>query len=880
MTAFDFSLVQNTSFAFDATADSLNMGAIDASTLGVSTDASGNLVLTVGTDAVTLQGATPAQVTTSNITFGTATNRAVWQVGDNATGTDFDNTGNTINITGDANNLVYGFGGADDIDVVNGNNLIFGGTGTVDTTDGADTITVGTGQNTIYGNAGNDSIEAGETANGNTNTIYGGLGNDTVNATAANTPGAMVVYGGTGNDSINAANIEGNVSIFGGNAGVDTADGADTLIAGIGSGEVYGNAGDDDIRIGVTGANENISVFGGLGGDTITVAGGNANGTQTIYGNTGDDSINTAATSSDVTIFGGNSSADSTDGADTITAGQGSSIIYGNAGNDVINVQAAINANEGVIVYTGSGNDTVNVNDAGDTTVSVILHSNDGDDVFNINNDQQSGAAGYDITLADFASADIVNVTLDGAAASTALTVSGGGSSLSLSDGTDTYAFQGYTGDLTATNFVLSDGSTLVTNFSGTAGSLSGGTGVDHLVSGSSGDTLTGGAGSDKLVGNEGDDTFVFTEALFVAGETVEGGAGTDVIQFSDNAAITDAELAAKTGIETLDLNGTGAQSISLENTNANGAGIRTIDASVATGAVTFTDNGTFTNNFTLTTGSGADVITLSAAADITLSLGSANDTVNIATARLTSADTIDFGDGTGDILDITDQAALGDTDFQNVSNVEELQLSDSGGNAHVVTLASSAQAAGIATVDGAALNTAGDTLALDASAYTNALTIIGGGLADTLTGGTGADTITAGNGIDEVTGGDGADLFSFDGIVATANRDVITEFVAGTGNDRYGIDADQANYTAGNTVTIVDAATANGNAGADLVVVDTLANIQATVASGNVLYAVDSATGDLYYDADGNWTAGNEELIADVTALTGTFVADNFVIL
>jgi len=63
---------------------------------------------------------------------------------------------------------------------------------------------------------------------------------------------------------------------------------------------------------------------------------------------------------------------------------------------------------------------------------------------------------------------------------------------------------------------------------------------------------------------------------------------------------------------------------------------------------------------------------------------------------------------------------------------------------------------------------------------------ITGGTAADTISGGAGSDTIIGGDGIDSLTGGDGADTFSLAGIKAVANRDVITDFTAGT--DKFGV--------------------------------------------------------------------------------------------
>jgi hypothetical protein len=151
-------------------------------------------------------------------------------------------------------------------------------------------------------------------------------------------------------------------------------------------------------------------------------------------------------------------------------------------------------------------------------------------------------------------------------------------------------------------------------------------------------------------------------------------------------------------------------------------------------------------------------------------------------------------------------------------------------------------------------------------------------------------DTITGGNGIDQLTGGAGADVFNYAAIVAAANADNITAFV--TAQDFFNFTAATYGGTfadgAGDVDTILTNAAATalvgGAAGAadDSLIQATAAQILAidlgtgAVASGAMLaYATDS--GALYYDADGDFTAG-AVVIGTVTTLTGTLATTNFV--
>ena len=907
MTAFDFSLVKNTSFAFDATADSLNMGAIDAATLTVSTDASSNLVLTSGTDSVTLTGASAEQLTTTNITFGTATDRAILAVGDNATGTSFDASGNTLDLTNasltnttatqaDANHLVYGFGGADTITVGNGDNSIFGGSGGVDTVDGNDVITAGTGGNTIFGNAGNDQINIGATQSGKVTTIYGGLGNDSVDLTA-DAPGDLMIFGNTGEDNIdlNTNDNTGDSTIYGGNGTADTADGADTIVYGTGNVMLFSNAGNDTVTANATQANHAASVFLGLGDDSFTgAAAGAVSATLSLYGNTGADTLNNTAFTGDATIFGGNGQADSTDGADTISTGLGSSIVYANAGNDTITIAGNIVAGESVIVHTGSGNDTVNASDGTTTDIGVLLYSNDGDDTFNLNNNV---GAEYDFTLGDFAAGDIVNVTLDGAAAATQLTVSGGGSSLTLDDANGgSYSFQGYSGDLNATNFVISDGTALITNFSGTAATLTGTAGTDHLVSGSSGDTIVGAGGADKLIGGEGDDTFQFTntvgDALDSLAVTVSGDTGTDTLEITGGAAtMTDADFDTDgtpfiTSVEILKLADAASNALTSLGADFELAGFNQVDAGALTGSnqltASFAD--AFDMDITVTGGAGADSLDFQDTDgnfNISFDGAAGADSIIVDDIDLDSSDTITGGTGTDKFIlaDAAGGSTITDAAFTNFTGVEELETEASAG-AVTLTLGAQAQEGGIVTVDGALT---GQVLTVDASAYTTGISLIGGGSADILTGGTADDTIDGGAGVDaSITGGAGSDLFTQNAgtTEAAAGNDVIIDFIAGASGDSIGLDRTEVGKTAATTLASTDVRmeVATGSMGTELGGVSTGDAADRVVVLNNTTYASEALAEDaanVVADAGTDVTAG-EEIYIIWSDGTDSFIAND----
>jgi Ca2+-binding RTX toxin-like protein len=150
--------------------------------------------------------------------------------------------------------------------------------------------------------------------------------------------------------------------------------------------------------------------------------------------------------------------------------------------------------------------------------------------------------------------------------------------------------------------------------------------------------------------------------------------------------------------------------------------------------------------------------------------------------------------------------------------------------------------------------------------------TIVGTVLADSISGGAGADTITGGAGADSLTGGAGADTFVLTDRTAI---DDITDFISAT--DLVSLNGGAVATVGGTEVGIVAATT---------LVFDTIGNLGtlgATIGNdvtGNggagVNYAVASDTGAIFFDADGDWTAGSVQ-IGTVGAVA--FAATDFVI-
>ena len=318
----------------------------------------------------------------------------------------------SITLTNAANKasiFVSGGAGLDTISVVNsGATTIYGGD---DSTDGADRITFNGvngagGTAVIFGNGGDDTITVGNTANldsTSTATVYGGFGNDQI--TVAGTKAALNIIGGEGSDTITVSNT-GTTFITGGNqSGDQSLDGADQITVN-GSGgtiAIFSNLGNDTVSATGLQDSTSIQIYGGKGNDTITEANLTTTGKNTIFiaGGEDGDTISATGNGGALTIYGGISNADSTDGADSITIGTNSTgalNVFANGGNDTVNIGTlGADSTTTATVYGGGGADSITIAAQTATSQALTVSGNDGADTFAI-----AKGAGQTITIADF----------------------------------------------------------------------------------------------------------------------------------------------------------------------------------------------------------------------------------------------------------------------------------------------------------------------------------------------------------------------------------------------------------------------------------------------------------------------------------------------
>ncbi|MDF0700400.1 polysaccharide lyase family 7 protein [Rhizobium sp. MC63] len=246
--------------------------------------------------------------------------------------------GNDVLTGGALADVIYGYGGDDQIRAGAGDDRIVGGSGAdkILGQDGADTIAAGAGDDVVYGGDGNDAIDGGagsDTLKGEAgdNKITGGEGNDYISGgTGADDlngdAGCDIIYAGDGDDSLHGGADD---DILKGEAGADTLagdDGDDKLYGGDGADYLKGGGGADRLDGG-----DGADILYGQGGDDTLVGQGGADrldggdGNDTLYGNADDDKL--SGNAGDDKLVGG-------DGNDTLYGGAGADRLYADEGAD------------------------------------------------------------------------------------------------------------------------------------------------------------------------------------------------------------------------------------------------------------------------------------------------------------------------------------------------------------------------------------------------------------------------------------------------------------------------------------------------------------------------------------------------------------------
>jgi Ca2+-binding RTX toxin-like protein len=345
------------------------------------------------------------------------------------------------------------------------------------------------------------------------------------------------------------------------------------------------------------------------------------------------------------------------------------------------------------------------------------------------------------------------------------------------------------------------------------------GNGFAQLIFGNAGaNVLVGGGGADYLVGAGGDDILVGNAD---AASTLQGGTGNDWY------------YVYRTGDSVVEFAGEGNDRLLSNVSYTLSAGqeietLSTVDLS-ATTAIDLTGNAFAQVIFG---NAGANILTSGGGADYLVGAGGDDTLVGNAATPST------LQGGTGNDWYYIFQAGDSIVEFAGQ------------GSDRITTAVSYTLSAGVEIETLLAANQSG-TAAIDIAGNdfaqliggTNGANILAGnggaddlaglGGDDILLGGDGDDQLNGGSGHDILNGGNGADLFVFANTLGGGNVDTVQDFVSG--QDRLLVD--HVAFTGLSTGVLANSAFVIGTAAQD--------------ADDRFIY--DSATGDLYYDADGN---------------------------
>ncbi|HEX8233288.1 MAG TPA: calcium-binding protein [Caulobacteraceae bacterium] len=814
----------------------------------------------------------------------------------------YGDAGNDIATGTDANNGMWGEEGNDNLDGAGGNDNIDGGVGSDDLQggDGNDILWDVSdipwgfsgiiGHDTLRGGAGDDHLnfwspDTGDVANG-------GAGVDTLEvrfnwpygSTPTNLPisfvlgtAPSVIYldqaptvsvsniekmlfvSGNGNDFIAGGDFNDTIAGEGGNDVLRGNGGDDWLEGGAGIQDIDGGADYDVASFDLSAASDSITVDTGRGGKISLGAWGTIKNCERLYDfatGSGADvvTLNQALGASMRLGFGDDRATLTGLGGDHVEAGYGNDTINSGAGGDYVDPGGGAD-----LVHLGDGNDYLDYVETGSrgSTEADTVYGEAGEDAIYTaaGADRLEGGLDNDTLYAGGGADQVIggdgNDIIQGEAGADTLTGGDGNDSIS--------ADYDYWTDLTPQD----------------SDKLTGGLGNDSLSGGVGQDTLDGGEGDDFLTLSQQLDTGTVGDALL---DKAMGGAGVDTLQVNASqeddptryrlvlgattrVQVDGLTVATATSMERLifyayynagdhvfqggDLGdavyvGAGDSLLTMlggNDTVYTGAGSDTLDAGAGEDSVT----GFIAGKDKLQLGDGADYLLLydyQSSADA--SIGGAVYDGGAGADRLE----LSFGSLPGSTFDGRN-IRVGDTVVGVVKNFEAIKyygaayegVYNGGNGAETVTLSQAA------TVNGGG----GDD------------TVNGSSGADLLRGDAGGDRLCGLGGNDTLVGGTGADRFLFNSTPnGVSNFDVIDDFTVG--QDR--IELNSSVFT-----WLFDGKLPN---------YQFHVGTEATNASHRIIY--DDATGNLYYDTNGDG-AGGQTLFAVLDAGLALTAGDIWVV-
>jgi Ca2+-binding RTX toxin-like protein len=327
------------------------------------------------------------------------------------------------------------------------------------------------------------------------------------------------------------------------------------------------------------------------------------------------------------------------------------------------------------------------------------------------------------------------------------------------------------------------------------------GAGNDKVSGGAQADTFRGGLGIDVLRGNGGDDIFRYRSAAEAAGDTIDGGIGSDTVLLEGrfNGGLVFAE-GALTSIERIELvsgrpRSYFAYNLTLGDGNVGWGETLLVDGTALRfgEALTFYGSAVSQGRFDLRGGASNDVLIGGEGGDIiraglggdTLRGNGGNDSFFFDSVAEIAGDIIDGGSGSDRLVlngRFNSGVAFAGGTLTNVERIELISAPAGSFAAYNLTVQNGNLTAGqTLVVDGAALRF-GEALSFYGhNALVGSFDLRGGASNDLIFGGQGDDTIHGGLGVDTLRGNGGADVFVY-GSAAELSADRID---GGAGTDR-----------------------------------------------------------------------------------------------
>ncbi|MDR9808892.1 beta strand repeat-containing protein [Rhizobium hidalgonense] len=489
------------------------------------------------------------------------------------------------------------------------------------------------------------TIGAGATLNSG-DRLSGGSGTDTLVISGAGSFDLNSLATFTGFENVNLTGTGESLTLKNGQNLVVNAGTGNTVTLGTGNDTVSFTGGANTVNgtIGAT-LNSGDRLSGGSGTDTLVISGAGSFDLNSLATFTGFENVNLTGTGESLTLKNGQNLVVNAGTGNTVTLGTGNDTVSFTGGANTVNGTIGATLNSGDRLSGGSGTDMLVISGAGSFNLNSLATFTGFENVnltgtgksLTLRNGQNlvvNAGTGNTVTLGT--GNDTVSFT---GGTNTVSGTIGAGATLNSSDrltggsGTDTLVISG-SGSFDLNSFATFTGFENV-NLTGTGKSLTLKNGQNLTVNAGSGNTVTLGTGKDTVSFTGGTNTvsgMIGAGATLNSNDGLAGGNGTDTLVISGSGSFDLNSLAVFSGIENVNLTGTGksltlrnGQNLSVAGGSGNAVtlgtgndtvsftgGSNTVNGTIGTGA-------TLNNGDRLTGGLGTDMLVIAGSGSVDL---------------------------------------------------------------------------------------------------------------------------------------------------------------------------------------------------------------------------------------------------------------------